>query len=143
PTGVSLAFGEVTLTQDVLDTIAQHPKPNNVIVGIRPEHLADAALIDVYQRIRALTFQVKAEIVESLGSEKLVYFSAPGAGAKSVQLAELAAESEIGENEFVARLSAESKAKPGEQIELAFDTSKILVFDAESGANLTIPPPAE
>ncbi|HZA11761.1 sn-glycerol-3-phosphate ABC transporter ATP-binding protein UgpC, partial [Mycobacterium sp.] len=47
PTGVSLAFGEVTLTQDVLDTIAQHPKPNNVIVGIRPEHLADAALIDV------------------------------------------------------------------------------------------------
>ena len=143
PTGVSLAFGEVTLTQDVLDTIAQHPKPNNVIVGIRPEHLADAALIDVYQRIRALTFQVKAEIVESLGSEKLVYFSAPGAGAQSVQLAELAAESEIGENEFVARLSAESKAKPGEQIELAFDTSKILVFDADSGANLTIPPPAE
>src|SRR5215211_3249177 len=89
-TGVSLPFGEVTLTQDVLDTLGQHPAPTNIIVGVRPEHLADAALIDAYQRLRALTFEVKADIVESLGSEKLVYFTAPGAGAHSTQLAELA-----------------------------------------------------
>jgi multiple sugar transport system ATP-binding protein len=144
PTGVSLPFGEITLTQGVLDTIAEHPTPTNVIAGIRPEHLDDAALIDRYQRIQALRFDVKVEIVESLGSEKLVYFTTPGAGVQSAQLAELAADSGgIGENEFVARLPSQSEAAPGQQVELAFDTTKITVFDADSGANLTIPPPTE
>src|SRR6478672_6121399 len=42
--GVRLPFGEVTLTQEVHDLLARHPKPNGVIVGVRPEHLEDAAL---------------------------------------------------------------------------------------------------
>src|SRR5690349_18712906 len=50
-TGLSMAFGEVTLTQPVLDNLAAHSAPENVIVGVRPEHLNDAALIDAYQRI--------------------------------------------------------------------------------------------
>jgi multiple sugar transport system ATP-binding protein len=143
PTGVSLPFGEVTVVQEVLDTIGAHPAPTNIIVGIRPEHLDDATLIDGYQRLRALTFEAKAEIVESLGSEKLVYFSTPGAGAQAAQLAELAADSGAGENEFVARLPAESQARPGQQVQLAFDTTKIVIFDADSGTNLTIPPASE
>jgi multiple sugar transport system ATP-binding protein len=138
--GVSLPFGEITLTQQVHDVLAQHPTPTNVIVGIRPEHLEDAALIDTYQRLRALTFEVNVDMVESLGAEKLVYFTVEGASAHAAQLAELAAESEIGENEFVARLPAESAAKAGERISLAFDTSKLAIFDADTGVNLTIPP---
>jgi multiple sugar transport system ATP-binding protein len=138
--GVSLPFGEITLTQQVHDVLAQHPAPTNVIVGIRPEHLEDAALIDTYQRLRALTFEVNVDIVESLGAEKLVYFTVEGASAHAAQLAELAAESEIGENEFVARLPAESAAKAGERISLAFDTAKLAIFDADTGVNLTIPP---
>src|ERR1700712_4673859 len=47
--GVSLPFGDITLTQQVHDVLAQHPTPTNVIVGVRPEHLEDAALIDTYQ----------------------------------------------------------------------------------------------
>src|ERR1700742_1325570 len=43
PTGLTLPLGEVMLTPDVQEVIAQHPKPENVIVGARPEHLADAA----------------------------------------------------------------------------------------------------
>lgn len=57
--GLTLPFGEVTLAPEVQGVIAAHPKPENVIVGVRPEHIQDAALIDAYQRIRALTFQVK------------------------------------------------------------------------------------
>jgi multiple sugar transport system ATP-binding protein len=139
--GVSLPFGDVTLTQSVHDMLARHPKPANVIVGVRPEHLEDASLIDVYQRIRALTFQVKVDLVESLGADKFVYFTTSGAGAQSAQLAELAAESGAGENDFVARLSAESQAAVGQSLELAFDTAKLAIFDADSGVNLTIPPP--
>ncbi|MET0701770.1 MAG: sn-glycerol-3-phosphate ABC transporter ATP-binding protein UgpC [Mycobacterium sp.] len=141
--GVTLPFGEVTLTQELLDVIATHPTPKNVIVGVRPEHIEDAALLDGYARIRALSFEVTVDIIESLGADKYVYFTTgSGAAAQSDQLAELAAESGAGENEFVARVSTESKAAKGQPIQLAFDTSKIAVFDADTGVNLTIPPPA-
>lgn len=136
--GVRLPFGEITLTQRMHDMLHSRPAPTNVIVGVRPEHLEDASLIDGYQRLRALTFEVKADMVESLGAEKYVYFTAPGAGAQSEQLAELAADSGIGENEFIARVSASSTAAKGQPLELAFDTTKIAIFDADSGANLTV-----
>jgi multiple sugar transport system ATP-binding protein len=143
PTGLTLPFGEVTLTQPVHDVIAQHPIPDHVIVGVRPEHLQDAALIDAYQRIRALTFEVKVDLVESLGSEKYLYFTTAGCDVHSAQLDELAAESGGEESQFVARVRPESKAAKGQSIELAFDTLKLAVFDADSGVNLTIPPPPD
>ncbi|MGD1253035.1 ABC transporter ATP-binding protein [Mycobacterium seoulense] len=135
--GLTLPFGEVMLSPEVQQMIAQHPAPENVIVGVRPEHLQDAALIDGYQRIRALTFEVKVDLVESLGADKFVYFSTAGWAARSAQLDELAAESDAHENQFVARVPAGSKAAIGQPIELAFDTTKLAVFDARSGANLT------
>jgi multiple sugar transport system ATP-binding protein len=139
--GVRLPFGEVTLTQEVHDVVATHPTPKNVIVGVRPEHLEDAALLDGYARIRALSFEVRVDMIESLGADKYVYFTTSGSGAQSEQLAELAADSGAGENEFVARVSTESKAAKGQTIQLAFDTSKPVIFDADTGVNLTIPPP--
>src|SRR6201991_1969111 len=138
--GVRLPFGEVTLSQEVHDRLGQHPRANNVIVGIRPEHLEDAALIDTYARIRALTFEVKVDFVESLGADKYVHFKTEGGGAHAQQLAELAAESGVGENEFVARVSNESKVTAGQTVELALDTAKLVIFNSETGANLTIPP---
>ena len=138
PVGIKLPFGEVMLTPEAHEVIGQHPAPANVIVGVRPEHLSDAALIDGYQRIRALTFEVKVDLVESLGADKYVYFSTSAWAAHSARLDELAAESGAHENQFVARVPAESKAAIGQSIELAFDTSKLVVFDADSGANLTI-----
>ncbi|BBZ51532.1 sn-glycerol-3-phosphate ABC transporter ATP-binding protein UgpC [Mycobacterium heidelbergense] len=139
PTGLTLSFGEVMLAPEVQRVIAQHEKPENVIVGVRPEHLADAALIDGYQRIRALTFEVKVDLVESLGADKYVYFTTAGPVVHSAQLDELEAQGEVHENQFVARVPAESKAAIGQSIELALDTSKVAVFDADSGMNLTVP----
>jgi multiple sugar transport system ATP-binding protein len=139
--GVSLPFGQITLTQRVHDVLGQHSTPASVIVGVRPENLEDAAVIDSYARITALTFPVTVELVETLGADKHVHFSTAGSGASSPQLAELAAESGIGEDGYVARLSTESKVTVGQSMELAFDTSKLAIFDADSGINLTIPPP--
>ncbi|MDV3124395.1 sn-glycerol-3-phosphate ABC transporter ATP-binding protein UgpC [Mycobacterium sp. 21AC1] len=141
--GVRLPFGDVTLTQGVHDLLAEHPTPDNIIVGIRPEHLEDASLLDGYARIRALTFEVRADIVESLGADKYVHFTTEGAGAESAQLAELTADSGGGVNEFVARVSAESKVTAGRQVELAFDTTKLVIFDADTGLNLTRAPATE
>ncbi|MGH3959904.1 ABC transporter ATP-binding protein [Mycobacterium sp.] len=143
PTGLRLPFGEVTLTQPVYDVLAQHPTPHNVIVGLRPEHLQDATLIDAYQRISALKFEVKVDMVESLGADKYVYFTTEGAVVHSDQLADDDAETGTDEHEFVARVPSASKATKGRTIELAFDTSKLAVFDADSGVNLTVSPPAE
>lgn len=140
--GLTLPFGEVTLAPEVQGVIAAHPKPENVIVGVRPEHIQDAALIDAYQRIRALTFQVKVNLVESLGAHKYLYFTTESPAVHSVQLDELAeveGESALHENQFVARVPAESKVAIGQSVELAFDTARLAVFDADSGANLTIP----
>lgn len=140
--GLTLPFGEVTLAPEVQGVIAAHPKPENVIVGVRPEHIQDVALIDAYQRIRALTFQVKVNLVESLGADKYLYFTTESPAVHSVQLDELAeveGESALHENQFVARVPAESKVAIGQSVELAFDTARLAVFDADSGANLTIP----
>jgi len=135
--GVRLPFGEVTLTPHMLDLLDKQARPENIIVGIRPEHIEDSALLDGYARIRALTFSVRADIVESLGADKYVHFTTEGAGAESAQLAELAADSGAGTNQFIARLSADSRVRTGEQIELAIDTTKLSIFDAATGLNLT------
>jgi multiple sugar transport system ATP-binding protein len=139
PNGLTLPFGEVMLAAEVQQAIAAHPTPRNVIVGVRPEHLADAALIDGYQRIQALVFEAKVDLVESLGADKYVYFSTAGWAVHAALLDELAAQEQVHENQFVARVPAQSTAAIGQSIELAFDATKLAVFDADSGANLTIP----
>jgi multiple sugar transport system ATP-binding protein len=141
--GVHLPFGEITLTQEMSDLLARRGAPKNIIVGVRPEHLQDASILDGYARIRALSFDVKAEMVESLGAEKYVHFRIEGAGARSDQLEQLALESGAGEDEFVARVSTESPVRQGDTVTLALDTSKIAIFDADTGANLTIPDGAD
>ena len=40
--------------------------------------------------------------------------------------------------QVVARLSAESKAQPGGEVELVVDTSQIKLFAADSGKNLAV-----
>ncbi len=137
---IKLPFGEVVLTDEAQRVLDQHPRATSVIAGIRPEHFDDASLIDSYTRIRGLTFEVDVDLVESLGADKYLHFRTEGSGAKAAQLAELAAESGVGENEFVARVSADSRARAGQKTELAVDTSKLILFDADSGVNLSIPP---
>ncbi|MBS1690683.1 MAG: sn-glycerol-3-phosphate ABC transporter ATP-binding protein UgpC [Actinobacteria bacterium] len=134
--GVQLPFGEVVLSQEAYDSLLR-ARPNNIIVGVRPEHIDDAALLDAYARIRALTFEANVDLVESLGADKYIHFTAEGAGVRAAQLAELATESGAAENEFVARVSAESKAVVGRPLQLALDTTKLSIFDADSGVNLT------
>jgi multiple sugar transport system ATP-binding protein len=128
--GLRLPFGQIALTGGA-------GLPADVIVGVRPEHFEDATLMEPYERARALTFGVRADLVESLGADKYVYFSTGGAGASSAQLAELAADSGVGHNRYVARVSADSAAASGQTVELALDITRLQVFDAVSGVNLT------
>lgn len=141
--GVRLPFGEVTLDAGLYAGITARKPSGDVIVGIRPEQFEDAALVDTYKRITGLTLTVNADVVESLGSDKYVHFTTEGGAAHSDELTELAQESEVAENEFVARLSAASKVAEGQPIELIIDTGKLVIFDAESGENLSLAATAE
>lgn len=121
--GLRLPFGEVTLAAAVRDVIGSHRPAGRVVVGVRPENIGDAALLDDAGRAAALTFTAGVDLVESLGADKYVYFTPPGHGEESV-----------------ARVPGASRVAGGQTIELALDTSKLVVFDADSGVNLTIPP---
>ncbi|MFA4087847.1 ABC transporter ATP-binding protein [Mycobacteroides chelonae] len=143
--GVQLPFGEVTLEASVYANVSAKKAGvlgSDVIVGIRPEQFEDAALVDTYKRITGLTLTVNADLVESLGSDKYVHFTTEGGAAHSDELAELAQEAGVAgadENEFVARLSAASKVLEGQPVELIIDTGKLVIFDAASGENISLP----
>ena len=128
--GLRLPFGVVQIP-------GGRALPADVIVGARPEHFEDAALLEPHERARSLTFGVTADLVESLGSDKYVYFSTAGAGAQSEHLSDLAAESGVGGNRYVARVSADSGAVTGQTVELALDASRLQMFDAATGLNIT------
>jgi multiple sugar transport system ATP-binding protein len=133
--GLRMPFGEVTLNQQVREAITRHRSPDNVIVGVRPEHLGDAGLMAGNQRSTALTFQANVDLVESLGADKYVYFTPADSGVRPAQLAELAPDGVGGE--LVARVPAATRAAGGQPIELAMDTNRLVVFDGGSGVNLT------
>jgi multiple sugar transport system ATP-binding protein len=111
----------------------------DVIVGMRPEHFEDARVegADVPDRMR---FRVTADVVESMGSEKYVYFEVKAHEVHTAELDELAADAGMEDlsshgdgQQVVARLSAESPVTAGDEVELALDVSQIKLFD-QSGA---------
>ncbi|WP_285032829.1 sn-glycerol-3-phosphate ABC transporter ATP-binding protein UgpC [Mycolicibacterium sp. lyk4-40-TYG-92] len=140
--GVQLPFGEVTLSDEARAALDGQRPSADLIAGVRPEQFDDASVIDAYARIQSLTFEVDAELVESLGADKYVHFRLEGAGAQAAQLEQLAhdtADAGLGENTYVARVSAKSSAVAGGRVELALDTSKLTLFDPATGRNLSLP----
>jgi multiple sugar transport system ATP-binding protein len=115
----------------------------DVIVGVRPEHFEDAA-VEQDEHANRHKFRAKADVVESMGSELYVYFDIDAPEVDSADLSELAADSGMedlpshGEGQqVVARLSSDSKASPGSEIELTLDTSALKLFAADDGRSLT------
>jgi multiple sugar transport system ATP-binding protein len=139
--GVLLPFGEVTLSDEARAALDRQRPSADLIAGVRPEQFDDASVIDAYARIQSLTFEVDAELVESLGADKYVHFRLDGAGARAAQLDQLAddtADAGSSENTYVARVSAKSSATAGGRVELALDTSKLTLFDPATGRNLSL-----
>jgi len=136
---VRLPFGEIALNPQTRSAVASRA-PRDVIAGVRPEHFEDAAVLDGFQRIGALTFPVRVDLVESLGADKYVYFTVAGGSPASQHLAEPAIDASPGGAQCVARVSPESRAAVGDTIRLALDCDKIALFDARSGANLGVAP---
>ncbi|AFA72808.1 putative ABC sugar transporter, ATP-binding component [Gordonia polyisoprenivorans VH2] len=138
--GVSTPIGTIALhdQQQVTDAAARVNSNGEVLVGIRPEHLEDAHLIDADTLSRGRTFTVGIDVLESMGSDNYAYFRIDSQGPANDALAELSADSgaTLGGGEMIARLSPESQIRRGSTAELYFDPTKITVFDQQSGASL-------
>jgi multiple sugar transport system ATP-binding protein len=116
-----------------------------VIVGIRPENLEDAAIAGAAETGDRLTGEVMLR--EALGSEIMAHVAIEARAAETDETRELARDvgapeggEEIGVEEgktiLVARFNARSRVKPGETTEIAVDTETLHFFDPETGLGI-------
>jgi multiple sugar transport system ATP-binding protein len=138
------AVGEFPLTPQLRQELERSGTGRDVIVGIRPESFEDAAVVPAELKAHGLEFNTSIDVVESLGSEKFVYFTRElGQTHNVAELEELARDSGRADasgsaETVVARLDPASRIREGEDARLWVDMRKLHVFDPSTGRNLSI-----
>jgi multiple sugar transport system ATP-binding protein len=140
---LSSVLGSLPLDDRLRRALEDADAPNDVIIGLRPEHFEDAALVEEAHRESGAVFEGEADVVESMGSDKYVYFALEGGQASTEELEELAADTGAADlpasgAQLVTRLSAESTAKEGASVRVWYNAEKIHLFDPHTGRNLTL-----
>jgi multiple sugar transport system ATP-binding protein len=137
---VQLPMVDLPLPPEVLERLGDRGRGQQLIAGIRPEHFEDASLVGDPDA-PGVTFKAPIDVIEWMGAELFVHFVVEGSAHE--ELRDLAEELEtvgMGPNDeaqIVARLDIHSEAKEGHDTELWLDSRKVLLFDADSGENLT------
>ncbi len=146
-----LQVGEQRLDVDDTEVSAVTRLGENVgrslVIGVRPEHLEDAALVPespVGRRLRA-----SVRLRESLGSEVMVHFQVEAAPAVSEDIRELAEGADEGtllnvldherrlrKTSFVGRFSIGTTVKEGMEHDIAIGPGALRFFDPASGEAL-------
>lgn len=118
-----------------------------VILGIRPEHIEDAKFDENGDTGNGTgngrgenTVEIEPQVIESMGSEKYLYFEV--GEDQAAHLESMESMTDVGDEEggspegsgdmMVARVAAESEARMGEKMLLTMDASKVRLFDPES-----------
>jgi multiple sugar transport system ATP-binding protein len=116
------------LTPSVL---SRHPRlrehlGRSVIVGIRPEDLADAALLP---NANGSCLDVDVALAEPLGAELIAHFPLPGGSSTAEPTGDL---QQTAARTLTARLSPLSSAQAGRQLRLAVNVDRLHFFDEET-----------
>jgi multiple sugar transport system ATP-binding protein len=129
-------FGEFGLPPDKAERVRGK---DLVILGIRPEYFEDAELVDDSKRGQGVQFTADIDVTEWLGNEQYAYVPYEAPADITAQLRELEREldSEQLRTQLVVSLDPMSRIRENEQHDLWFDTRRVLIFDPESGDNLT------
>lgn len=130
-----LPFAEVPLDAALRERIGDR---SLVIVGIRPDHFGDVRLLREGQDA-GVRFSADVDVTEWLGSELYAYVpfdTHPDVAAKLEEL-DRDLDGEGMRTQLVVALSSESRVRDGDTAELWFDPARMLVFDPETGENLT------
>jgi multiple sugar transport system ATP-binding protein len=156
--GYAVSFGStrLPLSREVVGEVKERRGQDlgehvgEVVLGIRPEHMEDAET----EAAEALggaegsgCVDIEAQVIESMGSEKYIYFEPPREQAVHLSsVAEMTEDDEggaeqdtmggssedVGGNLMVARVAPESTAREGQTMRLVVDPSKIRIFDLET-----------
>jgi multiple sugar transport system ATP-binding protein len=143
--GLVAALGNARLRLDDENLTARPALRNfegrTVVVGIRPEHLEDAAIAHDNPPDRRLTGLV--ELREALGSELMVHLAVDAPPAMTVEVQELAEDAGTTAEDLqggdrhravvVGRFGADSQVKEGQDAEVAVDTRALHFFDPDTG----------
>jgi multiple sugar transport system ATP-binding protein len=143
--GGSLKFPLATVPLNKLGAKGDHT--GKVVVGIRPEDFEDAAIAG--DRGHGITVKALIDVLESTGSDLYAHLSLEDGGVdplgdEAIRHLEAAGtasgdEAEVipTEADLIARLDASSKLPEGERAQLWLDTTRIHLFDPESGDRLS------
>ena len=135
-------LGDLPLGDRMRRVLADGDAPGQLIVGIRPEHFEDASLVEDGQRAKGFEFTAPVDLVESMGSDKYVYFTIEGEQAAAADLEDLAADAGGADlppqDSLVTRLSAESRVRNGVDARVWMNLDKIHLFDPRDGRNITL-----
>ena len=144
--GLAAKIGDQTISLGP-EALENHPAlkgyvGQQVVLGIRPEDLEDAALETGAPADRLL--RGRLELKEALGSEIMAHFAIKGAHAETDETRELAkdvgaegVEQPIGVREdeavIVGRFGARSRVKQGDAVSAVVDTRALHFFDPQTG----------
>jgi multiple sugar transport system ATP-binding protein len=133
------------------DVLAARPgleafRERPLILGIRPEHMEDAALVPGSSADNRVT--VLVDLREGMGSDVYLHFSVEAPPVFTEDTRELASDidekalDELEEQaserrtKFIARAGPETRARVGELIDLHVDTRKLYFFDPVDGRSI-------
>jgi multiple sugar transport system ATP-binding protein len=136
---VELPFVTVDIGYELAEKVAE---TDLLIAGIRPEYFEDASLVEAGKLHRGSTFRATVDVIEWLGSEQFAYVPFEAPEAIRNQLAELEREldSEALHTQLVVSIDSASRLNRGDEAEFFVDTSRMHLFDPETGDNLTLTP---
>ncbi|MFL5121443.1 MAG: ABC transporter ATP-binding protein [Microvirga sp.] len=111
-----------------------------VIVGIRPERFEDVDLIEGDKLTGGVEFEAKIDVVEWLGNEQYAYIPYDAPESMVAGLAELEREldSERMRSQLIVALEPMSRIHDDSDAALWVDPRRMLIFDPQSGDNLTL-----
>jgi multiple sugar transport system ATP-binding protein len=140
-----IVAGEISIELSE-QTLAAHPalhahEGREIVLGIRPEALSDAALTGDGAQPR---IHGQAELREALGSEVLMHFSVRARAAVTDEVRELAEDvgddravkqrGSLDQTTLVGRFSPRTRIREGDTIEVAIDDGALHFFDRVTGA---------
>jgi multiple sugar transport system ATP-binding protein len=143
--GLAAVLGETRLRLDD-ETLSARPglrafEGRSLVVGIRPEHLEDAAIAHDDRPDSRLKGEV--ELREALGSELMVHFAIDTPPAITEEVQELAEDAGTTAEDLqggdrhravlVGRFGADSQVRESQTAEVAVDTRALHFFDPDTG----------
>jgi multiple sugar transport system ATP-binding protein len=136
------AMGELPLPGVLRRALEAARAPRQVIIGVRPEHLEDAALGEPRAGEHGVTFTAHVEMLESLGSDKYAHLTLEdelGGGTERARPIDEENSTDVpGDTPLIARLPIASAAAPGGTVALWLDPDHLQIFDHTDGRNLTL-----